>query len=471
MLFNSQQFMIFFIIVYLLFLLLKNHINTRNILLLISSYIFYGSWDWRFLFLIFLSTLVDYWIGIQLGKTDVSDLPKRKRLLAISVIFNLGMLGIFKYFNFFVASFSGLLAAFGFRSDIAILNIILPVGISFYTFQTLSYSIDVYRNQLKPSYNFITFATFVAFFPQLVAGPIERASNLLPQLSEKVRITPEKVHSALFLILWGYFKKVAIADHVAIYANTIFNDYEIYSGLSVFVGLLAFAIQIYCDFSAYSDIARGVARLMGFELMVNFRLPYFALSPSDFWNRWHISLSTWLRDYLYIPLGGNRQSVAKTYRNLILTMILGGLWHGAAWNFVLWGSFHGIVLALFRRFDKFDIHQLEQYSRLYLFFRWCMMLGIILYSWLLFRAESLDQIYQMTMQLFIPNVANITSLIEILIYASPLIVMQIAQAKSKDLLIFTKLNIHLQVLFSIVLLIWLIVYGQHGHSEFIYFQF
>lgn len=474
MVFNSQQFMLFFVVVYGLFLLTRNRVNTRNLILLIASYIFYGSWDWRFLSLIILSTIIDYWVGIQLGNTDPSDTRKRRSFMMISLIFNLGMLGIFKYFNFFVGSFVGLTTALGFNLDVSTLYIILPVGISFYTFQTLSYSIDIYRGNLEPSRNLITFATFVAFFPQLVAGPIERASNLLPQLNGKLSITPEKVHSALFLILWGYYKKVAIADNVAIYVNQVFGQQEAYTGLPILLAIIAFALQIYCDFSGYSDIARGVARLMGIELMVNFRLPYFALTPSDFWNRWHISLSSWLRDYLYIPLGGNRHGQWNTYRNMMLTMVLGGLWHGAAWNFVLWGAYHGTILILYRHFDRSDAYRHPMsggYSRINIFIRWSVMIAITLYGWLLFRSNSLDQIIYMSTHLFVPGIEGIKWVIEIIPYILPLIIMQIAQSVSKDLLIFTKLRLGWQVCFSVILLLMLIIYGQHGSNEFIYFQF
>lgn len=466
--------MLFFVVVYGLFLLTRNRINTRNLILLIASYIFYGSWDWRFLSLIILSTVIDYWVGIQLGNTDPSNTRKRRAFIAISLIFNLGMLGIFKYFNFFVGSFVGLTTALGFNFDVSTLYIILPVGISFYTFQTLSYSIDVYRGNLEPTRNLLTFATFIAFFPQLVAGPIERASNLLPQLSGKLSITPEKVHSALFLILWGYYKKVAIADNMAIYVNRIFGQQEAYTGLPILLAIIAFTLQIYCDFSGYSDIARGVARLMGIELMVNFRLPYFALTPSDFWNRWHISLSSWLRDYLYIPLGGNRNGQWNTYRNMMLTMVLGGLWHGAAWNFVLWGAYHGAILILYRHFDRSDAYRNPlsgEYSRINIFIRWCLMISITLYGWLLFRSNSLDQIVYMSTHLFVPDIGGIKWVIEVLPYILPLIIMQIAQSISKDLLIFTKLRLGWQVCFSVILLLMLIIYGQHGSNEFIYFQF
>jgi alginate O-acetyltransferase complex protein AlgI len=312
LLFNSFAFFLFFVVVYVLHLLLaklfaRKRVKLQNLLLLVASYIFYGSWDWRFLSLIAISTLSDFVIGKSLGR--VSDLTpagrsRRKMLLACSVVVNLTILGFFKYFGFFAASAIDLLKFTGMRVNPLTLNVILPVGISFYTFQTMSYTIDIYRKRLQPTHSLLDFAVFVAFFPQLVAGPIERAANLLPQFARPRYIRVEQVNAGLFLILWGFYKKVVIADNVALIADQIFDHYTEYAGLDILLGVLAFSIQIYGDFSGYSDIARGLSRLMGFELLVNFRLPTFAVNPSDFWSRWHISLSSWLRDYLYIPLGG-----------------------------------------------------------------------------------------------------------------------------------------------------------------------
>ncbi|NEO92828.1 MAG: MBOAT family protein, partial [Moorea sp. SIO3G5] len=300
MLFNSFIFVLFFIIVYTLYLFLNRNYKAQNILLLIASYVFYGWWDWRFLSLLALSTVVDFTVGKQLQ--DIKEDRKRKLLLCISLVFNLSLLGFFKYFNFFAESFSSLLQIVGLQVDWVTLTILLPVGISFYTFQTMSYTIDIYRGKLKPISNFLDFALFVSFFPQLVAGPIERATTLIPQIILPRNLNIEQINAGILLIVWGYFKKVVIADNMATIANPIFNNYTQYQGLDVLIGILAFTVQIYGDFSGYSDIARGISKLMGFELMVNFKLPYFALNPSDFWLRWHISLSTWLRDYLYIPL-------------------------------------------------------------------------------------------------------------------------------------------------------------------------
>ena len=341
MLFNSLVFLGFITIVFLVYPRLR--LRGQNVFLLVASYIFYGYWDWRFNFLLLTSTVVNFWVGQRIHASN--DQKQRKFLLFISVAVNLGILGFFKYFNFFIDSAVSLLAAIGFEPNLPVLRVILPVGISFYTFQTMSYTIDIYRDKLEPTENFIDFALFVSFFPQLVAGPIERAKNLLPQISKPRHMTRENVLSGLNLVLLGFFKKVAIADTLAPIVENIFASPEGMSSGQLWTGVYAFTFQIYGDFSGYTDIARGIARILGFELMENFNAPYLSRNITEFWRRWHISLSTWLRDYLYIPLGGNRRGRARTYTNLMITMFLGGLWHGAAWNFVVWGLLHGIYLA------------------------------------------------------------------------------------------------------------------------------
>ena len=478
MLFNSITFFVFFAIVYSAYLLLQGRLRWQNLLLLVASYVFYGWWDWRFLSLIALSTLVDFWVGRALGRvSDETDAGRsqRKRLLWLSVIFNLGVLGFFKYFNFFVDSFTALLQTIGLQANTATLEIILPVGISFYTFQTMSYTIDVYRKELEPTTNFINFATFVAFFPQLVAGPIERASNLLPQIASPRRITPAQLDAGLYLIIWGLFKKMVIGDRMAILADRFFNNYLSYSGLDLLIGVLAFTFQIYCDFSAYSDIARGVARLMGFELMVNFRLPYFAVNPSDFWNRWHISLSTWLRDYLYIPLGGNRHGTFNTYRNLFLTMLLGGLWHGAAWNFVIWGAYHGIILILYRLFERNPAHADPwggKHAYPVVALKMLFMFILTLIGWLIFRSSSVEQIiYMLTHISLQPSLRSQDFLGSFLIILWPLLLVQFAQYISRDLLIIPKFPAVARISIYALFIAAILIYGVRESTEFIYFQF
>lgn len=340
MLFNSIDFAVFLPVVFLLYWFVFKRLFWQNILLLVASYVFYGWWDPRFLILILFSTVVDYTIGVQLGKHE--ERRKRKLLLWTSIAVNLGLLGFFKYYNFFVENFIEAFTFFGFEIKTGLLNIILPVGISFYTFQTLSYTIDVYRRKLEPTRDFISFSAFVSFFPQLVAGPIERATHLLSQFYRKREFDYGLAVDGLRQILWGLFKKVVIADNCAEYANIIFNNYEDYSGSSLLLGAFFFAFQIYGDFSGYSDIAIGISRLFGFDLMKNFAFPYFSRDIAEFWRRWHISLSTWFRDYLYIPLGGSHGGTWMKVRNTFIIFLVSGFWHGANWTFILWGALNAL---------------------------------------------------------------------------------------------------------------------------------
>ena len=362
MIFNSFQFAIFFVLVLGAYWQLRW--KGQNRLLLVMSYVFYGWWDWRFLGLLALSTGVDFLVARRLGRTD--DGPHRKRLLWASMAVNLGILGFFKYFGFFADSLEASLSSVGVGWLAPSLGIVLPVGISFYTFQSMSYTIDVYRRELDPVEDFFDFALYVSYFPQLVAGPIERATRLVPQiLSPRVRPRGEQISSGLALIAVGLVKKVAIADIAASVANDVFSRSGEASAIELIIGVYCFAIQIYGDFSGYSDMARGTSRLLGIELVENFKQPYFSPSITQFWRRWHISLSNWLRDYLYIPLGGNRKGPRRTYINLALTMLLGGLWHGAAWTFVVWGALQGLYLMVERRFglDKVGSSRLAVVGR------------------------------------------------------------------------------------------------------------
>lgn len=368
MLFNSFTFLIFLPIVFLLYwFVFQKNVKLQNAFLLLSSYVFYGWWDWRFLGLIIASSAVDYYCGLKMSDRSSKDViingnsspvsnnlqptthnwkswfQGRKKYLTISLVFNLGILAFFKYFNFFIDSAADFISILGFQPHISTLNLILPVGISFYTFQTLSYSIDVYRGNLKPTKDPVAFFTFVAFFPQLVAGPIERASNLLPQFFKKREFIYQQGSDGMKLILWGLFKKMVIADNCALVVNPIFENYQTASGLELIMGAVLFAFQIYGDFSGYSDIAIGVAKLFGFDLMTNFRTPYFSRDIAEFWRRWHISLSTWFRDYLYIPLGGSRVTKAKAIRNIFIVFLVSGFWHGANWTFIAWGGIHAAL--------------------------------------------------------------------------------------------------------------------------------
>lgn len=344
MLFNSFQFLVFLVVAFSAYwLFFYRNRRFRNLFLLAASYVFYGWWDYRFLGLIAFSTVIDFAIGNAIHKSAKSS--NRKLLLTASLVVNLGLLAYFKYANFFIESFVDFSSSvLGLAPNMSSLSIILPVGISFYTFQTLSYTIDIYRKRLNPTANFVEFAAFVSFFPQLVAGPIERAANLLPQFKEKKRFRYEDGSEGMRLIVWGLFKKTVIADNCAPYVNEVFSTYQDQPATVLFMGAVLFAFQIYGDFSGYSDIAIGTARLFGFRLMTNFNYPYFSRDVAEFWRRWHISLSTWFRDYLYIPLGGSRRSMMRTLTNVLIIFVVSGFWHGANWTFVVWGGLHALYI-------------------------------------------------------------------------------------------------------------------------------
>lgn len=344
MLFNSTQFIIFLAVVLPLYYALAQ--RWQNRMLLVASYVFYASWDWRFLSLLIISTLADFSCALLIHRT--ADPARRRQWLLVTLCLNLGFLGFFKYFGFFADSFAELLALFGLHASMPTLRIVLPVGISFYTFQSISYTIDVYYRRAEPTTDLLAFALYVSYFPHLVAGPIQRATHLLPQIQSARRVDERRIATACQLMLMGYFKKVFIADGVAPYVDQAFTNPLALGSPQLWLSLYLFAIQIYGDFAGYTDIARGVSRLLGIELTLNFKQPYLSANITEFWRRWHIALSSFLRDYLYIPLGGNRQGTAKTYRNLMLTMLLGGLWHGASWNFVAWGGLHGLYLSAHR---------------------------------------------------------------------------------------------------------------------------
>ncbi len=394
MLFNSIEFALFLPIVFgLYWFVLNRDLKYQNLLLLAASYFFYGWWDWRFLSLIIFSSLADYLIGIELGKNKKQS--NRKFLLCISIIINLGFLGFFKYFNFFLDAFIDAFSFFGGSFEGTRLDIILPVGISFYTFQTLSYSIDVYNKKITPTKNLIAFFAYVSFFPQLVAGPIERAKNLLPQFTQKRQFDYMQAKDGLRQILWGLFKKMVVADNCAIYVNDIFANYELYSGNTLILGGVYFAFQIYCDFSGYSDIAIGTSKLFGFNLMQNFAFPYFSKDIAEFWRRWHISLSTWFRDYLYIPLGGSRGGTWMKVRNTFIIFIVSGFWHGANWTFIVWGALNAIYFLplLLLNLNRKNLEITAKGKNLPSIGNVLNMLltfGLTVIAWIFFRAENLS---------------------------------------------------------------------------------
>lgn len=548
MLFNSIEFPIFLIITYIGYRILP--FRGQNILLLIASYIFYGWWDERFLFLIVLSTTIDFFCGLMIEKgcltlferifssiylilaalffltfrwqhftfnpyslnfsiqwseffpntlsgwsvvltivvliiganlvyfslNNLSQNKKRKLFLTASVLANLGILGIFKYFNFFVDSAETILQPLGFQTQFPSLSIILPVGISFYTFQTMSYTIDIYRGELKATNRFLDFALFVSFFPQLVAGPIERASELLPRILAPRKLSFKQSSRGLYLIFFGLFKKIAIADSIAKSVNSIYASSGQVSWLDIVLATFLFAVQIYCDFSGYSDIARGVSKLFGIELMLNFNFPYFSQNPSEFWRRWHISLSTWLRDYLYITLGGNRQG--NVYRNLMITMVLGGLWHGAGWNFVLWGFYQGSLLCIYRLGTKVfssikllpkSLSKINSLTATLVFFIFTC------YGWLLFRANSFEQIVSFTQILFTdvgnfnltilkPTLAGLCGLPLLIIY-------EFFAFYNQSRNFYIRIPAVIRGIFYALLTIIMIMGMSNEPEQFIYFQF
>jgi alginate O-acetyltransferase complex protein AlgI len=555
-LFNSLQFLVFLPIVYALYRILP--FRRQNHMLLAASYIFYGWWDWRFLFLTAFSTTIDFWVGLTmqnrlgtrekivpaisitcaavlflgmhpgaipasiLGYSDhppilkpilpwvffgiisvlalasgwyhivsrMSEHGRRKAALLTSVVCQLSLLGVFKYFNFFVETFAAGLHGLGVQADPVLINVILPVGISFYTFQSLSYAIDIYRGEFEPTDRFFDFALFVSYFPQMVAGPIERARHLLPEFQTPRVITLEQSARGLYLIMLGMFKKVAIADGLAPSVSQVYSSTGRVTSADVIVGTMLFAMQIYCDFSGYSDIARGVSKLFGIDLMRNFNLPYFAKSPRDFWQRWHISLSTWLSDYLYKTLGGNRGTIAFTCRNLMITMLLGGLWHGAAWNYVLWGFYHGALLCAHRVWTAVRGNRatgqmraaplgaavvqrtegiLVGAAKIAFFFLFT------LYGWLLFRATSLHQVVDFTRLLFtnvgmhdfgaaIPRLSALAGI-------PVLVAMEFVEYNSADRYWYRRLSLPLFGLLTATLLFLTLMGTSNEPAQFIYFQF
>ncbi|MGJ3234252.1 MBOAT family O-acyltransferase [Marivirga sp.] len=478
MLFNSFEFIVFFIVCfYLYWFVFRKSLIKQNILLLIASYFFYGWWDWRFLSLIAFSSLVDYFLGNAISNTNHKK--KKKILLSISLVCNLGLLGFFKYYNFFVESLIESFNTIGYSGgSIHTLNIILPVGISFYTFQTISYSIDIYRGHLKPDKNLINFLAFVSFFPQLVAGPIERASNLLPQFRKERKISFQDGKEGFQMILWGLFKKIVIADFLGNYVVEIFDNHAAMSGSELFLGLAFFAVQIYCDFSGYSDIAIGVARLFGFKLMRNFAYPYFARDIAEHWRKWHISLSTWFKDYLYIPLGGSRGGKRMIIRNTIIIFTVSGFWHGANWTYIIWGLVNGLyflplILTGIHRNHMGPIAEGKFFPSLKDFSLIALTFVLKTLTYVFFRAENIQQSWSYSKGMWSTSLFSIPNIH--FLAPMPLIILFFTiewwnrdKQCAMDLgntPIFIKRSVYL-VVFSMI-----IIFTSNDYNEFIYFQF
>ncbi|MCA9440611.1 MAG: MBOAT family protein [Candidatus Omnitrophica bacterium] len=479
MLFNSIEFSLFLPIVFAVYWMIPLHkLRIQNGFILFASYFFYGWWDWRFLSLIAFSSFVDYFLGLALGKSK--GLLQRRALLLISVLTNIGFLGFFKYFNFFASNFYDAFTFLGYPiSDPALLNIVLPVGISFYTFQTLSYTIDVYLRKIEPTRDVIAFFAFVSFFPQLVAGPIERASNLLPQFHRQRNFRYDIAADGLRQMLWGFFKKVVIADNCAIYVNDIFSNYESFSGSTLLLGACFFAFQIYGDFSGYSDIAIGTARLFGFCLIQNFAFPYFSRDIAEFWRRWHISLSTWFRDYVYIPLGGSRGDTWMKIRNISVIFLVSGFWHGANWTFIAWGALNAIyflplMLLNRNRINTNVVAEGKSLPTVRESLQISLTFLITLFAWIFFRSETVTDAQQYILHLFSRDLLSVPEVFpkRVIVLIGFLLVVEWFQREKNHGMQMQVESIPIGVRWGVYYILVLIVllFGASQH-EFIYFQF
>ena len=478
MLFNSISFALFLPVVFILYwFVTAKSLKWQNILLLVSSYFFYACWDYRFLFLLIFSTILDFYTGIKISESNNNTSKKFWFWTSISI--NLGFLGVLKYYNFFASSFSDAITTLGFKCDVTTLNVILPIGISFYTFHGLSYVIDIYKEKIKPTKNFIDYSVFVSFFPLLVAGPIERATHLLPQIQAKRNFDYTKAVDGLRQILWGLFKKVVIADNCAEYADLIFNNSSNYSGSTLVLGAVFFAFQIYGDFSGYSDIALGTARLFGIDLLKNFSFPYFSRDIAEFWRRWHISLSSWFKDYLYIPLGGSKDGTWLKIRNTFIIFLVSGFWHGANWTFIAWGAFHALFFLPLLLFNKNRSHidsvakgkmlpSLKEFSRMLLTFL------LVVLAWVFFRADSMHQAINYISHIFTSALFKIPEIrpsLVIMVLAVFIFMEWLGREKNYAIENFAiHLSIPLKWAFHLFLFTVIILF-MGKEQPFIYFQF
>ena len=485
MLFNTFQFAYFFAILFPTYWILRRHYKAQNLLLLLAGYYFYACWEPKFLALLILSTVMDYACGLAVDRIEAPR--KRKLFVILSMALNLGMLGYFKYVNFFSASMQVALAKAGLNVPLWHIEVVLPIGISFYTFQSMSYVIDVYRKHIKPTKNLLEFATFVSFFPHLVAGPIMRPTTLLPQIQAPRKFNIDQIYQGAYLIFWGLTKKVVVADNLGPIVNDLFGRWQTIDGGLALLAIYAFAFQIYCDFSGYTDAARGIAKCLGIELALNFNLPYFATSPQEFWDRWHISLSKWLRDYLFIPLGGSRGGRLHTYRNLLLTMIIGGLWHGAAWTFIIWGTYQGVIL-VGHRLAKPLLDKINPTSTVdqacWKAVRIIATFHLVCLGWLIFRSTGsppeikvgaytgVEQLLGMLEAIaYRPAIPASAYLLPIAITILPLLLVQFVQYASNDLDIISRTPWYVRSVFYTICFYAFVLGGEFGGSQFLYFQF
>ena len=469
MLFNSIHFFVFLIVVLITAAILRKYSKKTEIwFLVIASAYFYGQWNWSYLILIYVTIVVDYILGLKCYKAD-----KPQKFLTLSLMVNLGILGFFKYANFLIATGNSLSTELDFSYQMQLFDILLPVGISFYTFQSLSYTIDISRGQLQPRKRFIDYALFVSFFPQLVAGPIVRASEFFEQLDKKRSFSFSMAQSGVMLILLGLVKKVVFADNLALFVDPVFDNPEGVSGVITLLAVYAFAFQIYFDFSGYTDIAIGVAKLLGFTFPQNFNYPYMALSIGDFWRRWHMTLSRWLRDYLYISLGGNRKGSWMTMRNLFLTMFLGGLWHGASWNFAVWGLLHGVYLALERWVDKFEFLKWNMKSKIVMLIKWLLIFHMLCFAWIFFRAQEFSDSYTIINNILSFsggfNISENSYIASVIICCMPLL----HYFSSKLLLGVNSASMgsRTYIFWQTLLIVMLILFYPEKTGSFMYFQF
>lgn len=475
MLFNSLSFAIFLPIVFLIYWFIFNkNKTTQNTVLIIASYYFYSCWDWRFLFLLVFSTLLDYISAIMMENSNTDK--KRKFWFFLTISINLGFLGVFKYYDFFAQSFANLLIGFGFQTNPVLLKLILPVGISFYTFHGLSYVIDIYYKRISAERNFVDYSLFVSYFPLLVAGPIERATHLLPQIKEKRVFNYNIAVSGVKQIIWGLFKKVVVADNCVFFVNKIFDNPELYSSGELFIGMVFFAFQIYGDFSGYSDIALGTSKLFGIDLLKNFNFPYFSRDIAEFWRRWHISLSSWFRDYVYIPLGGSRGNKWFQIRNVIIIFLLSGFWHGANWTFLVWGIFHGLLFLPLLIANKNRSNLTTDNYQLLDFFKIVVTFFIVCIGWVFFRADSLNLALRYLFQLFSFESFNLDFFIKHNRYLLTSLVcfLGIFIVVLTEGIHIIKKNIELKLhsLFILVLIVLIFFLGSFKNQlDFIYFQF
>jgi alginate O-acetyltransferase complex protein AlgI len=473
MIFTSFEFVAFFLAV-LLFRSALTGFRSEKWFLLVASYVFYMSWSVPCVSLILLTSGIDYWVGLQLGRTDAPG--KRRTLLVVSIVLNLGVLAFFKYTNFLLNTAWSTLSLTGAKLEPVHLEILLPVGISFFTFQSMSYTIDVYRRRLQPCQSLRDFFLFVAFFPQLVAGPIVRASEFLPQLAQRTRASAGDIERGMVLFLMGVLKKTVLSDQVAGHVDLIFADPSGFDAVSLVWGVLGYAVQIYCDFSGYTDMAIGCARIMGYRFPENFQMPYSSANITEFWRRWHMSLSTWLRDYLYIPLGGNRKGTRRTYVNLMLTMLLGGLWHGASWNFIIWGGIHGAALAFHKMWTtKFPPARTPTTSigKLWRTASHAMTLGVVLVGWVFFRAQTLDAAVDFIRRMVFWQDGG-TRLISPQIVAAVSVVLLAHLFVSKDrnwVDEITNKTVPIRIVAYSALTTIIVLFGATDAAPFIYFQF